>query len=436
MSQDITDEGSTAAPAKEMGCSAVRDVLAVVAGNALEYYDFTIYAYFSIFIGHAFFPALSQSAQLIAAVAVFGAGFVARPVGGVIIGAYADRRGRKAALTLTFGLMALGTAVIAFTPGYDSIGFAAPILVTLGRLTQGFSAGGETGAATSFLLERGGVGRKGLFTSWQLATQGVAALFGGGVGYLVSSILSPQALSDWGWRLPFAVGLIIAPIGIHIRGRLHETLSHARTVHGTGELIQRIRAGHMTNLLLACGVIVGPAVSTQVISHYMTTYAMRVLHLPTSTSMLVGLISGVVGFAGAIAAGIYFDRYSTSKALTIPQLLAAALAVPLFIWTLHAGTGFALLVTVGFMTLFRVLMSPFHLCVIPEMFPAEIRSTSISFVYSITPTIFGGSAQVIIAWLASLYRDPMTPAWYVTGANVVSLIAVWVLFIRYRRKRS
>ena len=208
----------------------------MVLGNALEFFDFTVYAFFAVYIGKAFFPAFSAASQIVASVAVFGVGFVARPIGGVVIGAYADRAGRKAALSLTIAMMAAGTAILAFTPSYAAIGMAAPVLVVIGRLLQGFSAGGEMGPATTYMLEMAASNRRGFYTSWQLATQGVASLFGGLVGYVVSSTLSASALAAWGWRVPFVVGLLIAPIGIYIRRQLHETLDTETAVNDTAEL--------------------------------------------------------------------------------------------------------------------------------------------------------------------------------------------------------
>lgn len=411
---------------------SMRDVVAVVSGNALEFYDFTVYAYFSVFIGRAVFPSFSPATQIIASVAVFGVGFVARPLGGVVIGAYADRRGRKAALTLTFALMALGTAIIALTPTYTSIGILAPLLVVAGRVLQGLSAGGEAGPATSYLLEMARSGRRGLYTSWQLATQGIAALMGGLIGYIVSSLLSADALNTWGWRIPFLLGLLIAPLGVYIRTRLHETLEAGHAVGSNRELLKGIVDSHLSELVVSCCVLIGPTITVYVVGHYMTTYGIRVLHLPTSTSMLVGLVTGSVGIVASLAAGVYFDRFPRSRLLIVPQFLSIVAVVPMFAWVLHAGSGGVFLGMVAFLTLLRVLMSPFHLCIIPEVFPQAVRSTCVSICYSVPTTIFGGTAQLVVAWLATITPDPMAPAWYLLGANVVSFVAVFVLDRRRR----
>ncbi|REE07366.1 putative MFS family arabinose efflux permease [Paraburkholderia sp. BL27I4N3] len=434
MSQQSTVAEQALSPASSRRTASFSDVIAVVAGNALEFYDFTVYAFFAVFIGKAFFPAFSATSQVIASVAVFGVGFVARPIGGIVIGAYADRAGRKAALSLTIGLMALGTAIIAFTPTYGSIGMAAPLLVVAGRLLQGLSAGGEMGPATTYLLEVATDQRRGFYTSWQMATQGLAALLGGLVGYVVSSTLSADALSSWGWRLPFVLGLLIAPVGLYIRRRLHETLDADTAVKGTGELMSAIFRGHRSDLLLSCCVLIGPTVTVYVVGHYMTTYGMRVLHLPTSTSMLVGLMTGSVGLVAPLAAGMIYDRRPGTRMMVVPQCLSVLSIVPLFAWVITAGTGTLFLTMVAVLTLFRVLMAPFHLCFVPEIFPKAIRSTCISICYSVPTTLFGGSAQLVVAWLGSVTQDPMAPAWYLLTTNIVSLGAVLLLFFRHRRK--
>ncbi|MFE8103066.1 MFS transporter [Brenneria goodwinii] len=197
---------------------------AITLGNALEFYDFTIYSIFAAVIARQFFPAETPLGSLLLSVAVFGVGFLTRPLGGILIGAYADRKGRKAAMTLTISLMALSSAMLAVIPSYAAIGIAAPCLVVLARLIQGFSAGGEMGPATTYLLERAPANQRGFYTSWQSASQGLAFLIAGLMGFIMTQILPKESLESWGWRLPFLLGVLIAPVGIYIRNRLPETL--------------------------------------------------------------------------------------------------------------------------------------------------------------------------------------------------------------------
>nr|WP_231752986.1 MFS transporter [Burkholderia sp. TSV86] len=204
-----------------------RTVAAAALGNGLEFFDFTVYSFFAALIGKLFFPATTDIGALMVSLATFGVGFVARPLGSIAIGAYADRAGRKPALVLTVGLMALGTGMIGFAPTYAAIGVAAPVLVVTGRLLQGFSAGGEVGAATTLLMESGGARRRGEMVSWQMASQGAAALVGAFVAAALSRLLPHDALMSWGWRVPFVFGLLIGPLGFYLRRHLDDTLHQA-----------------------------------------------------------------------------------------------------------------------------------------------------------------------------------------------------------------
>jgi MFS family permease len=216
--------GADAAPALGRPALKTRGVFAAVLGNGFEFFDFTVYATFLGMIGEAFFPSNNALVSDLASAATFGAGFVSRPLGGALIGAYGDRAGRKPAMTLSIGLMAIGSAIIAITPGYATIGVWAPILLIVARLFQGFAVGGEVGPATMFLLEAAPKDRRILFASWQLASQNLSSLLGGLIGFLLAMALSQSSLNAWGWRVPFAFGVLIAPVGIAIRSQLTETL--------------------------------------------------------------------------------------------------------------------------------------------------------------------------------------------------------------------
>jgi MFS family permease len=220
--------GADAASAFARPALKARGVFAAVLGNGFEFFDFTVYATFLGMIGQAFFPSDNVLVSDLASAATFGVGFVARPLGGALIGAYGDRAGRKPAMTLSIGLMAIGSGIIAFTPGYQTIGVLAPILLIIARLFQGFAVGGEVGPATMFLLEAAPRDRRMLFASWQLASQNLSSLLGGSIGLLLALALSQSSLNSWGWRVPFAFGVLIAPVGIYIRKQLVETSKSRR----------------------------------------------------------------------------------------------------------------------------------------------------------------------------------------------------------------
>ena len=221
----VQGESAEAVTPRSLGA---KGVFAAALGNGLEFFDFTVYVTYLGMIGQAFFPSDNAFVSDLASAATFGAGFIARPLGGALIGAYGDRAGRRPAMTLSISLMAIGSGMIAATPGYAAIGAWAPILLILARLLQGFAVGGEVGPATMFLLEAAPANRRMFFSSWQFASQNLGALASGLIGFLLALALSKSSFNDWGWRVPFAIGVLIAPVGAYIRSRLVETLTVPR----------------------------------------------------------------------------------------------------------------------------------------------------------------------------------------------------------------
>jgi Arabinose efflux permease len=277
-------------------------VAAAVAGNALEFYDFVIYAYFAVYIGHAFFPVGGEFGSLLLSAATFGVGFFTRPLGAVLIGAFADRAGRKPAMILTVVLITVGTLGMAVTPAYASIGIAAPIIVVACRLVQGLALGGEVGPATALLIEAAPPNRRALYASWQLASQGIAVAVGGMLGVAVSMSLSAGQLAAWGWRIPFVVSLALVPVAVYIRRSLPETFEggDGRT---TSEVVGGVVRNHRRYLVLGVLIMLSGAVSSQ-IGNYMTTYAIHTLKLPPTIAQTAPLVGGVLTFVlRCLAAG-------------------------------------------------------------------------------------------------------------------------------------
>ena len=247
-------------------------VVATVLGNALEFYDFTTYAFFAVMIGRAFFPAHDPFISLLLSVAAFGVGFISRPLGGIVIGAYADRAGRKPAMMLSIGLMAIGMVLLAATPSYAAIGIAAPILVVVARLIQGFALGGEVGPSTAYLLEAAPAGKRGQYGVWQIASQGAAMTLAGLFGVALSFALDDAAMQSWGWRIPFIVGIAIVPVGLIMRSRLQETVdADASTIHpSTGHVFSALLKNHLRPLVIALMLITSGTIAAY-IGNYMTT---------------------------------------------------------------------------------------------------------------------------------------------------------------------
>ncbi len=419
-------------------------VIAVVIGNFLEFYDFIVFTFFAVMIGKAFFPAELMAAGatqgekdfygLLAALATFWAGFFTRPLGAIVIGAYGDRAGRKAAMTLTIMLMALGTGVVALTPSYAQIGIWAPIILIAGRLIQGFSCGGEVGAATSYLLESAPSNRKASQTSWQGTSQQFAGAAGSGLGLFLAATLSEAQLYDWGWRVAFLVGLLIGPVGLYIRAMLPET-HEKHEAHESGRaVLSNLFTHHWRAIALGVLCIIGPTISTYV-SGYMTTYAIKTLGHPTDISMLATMVGYIAGIAGVPLGAWLADHIGYRTSVIIPRLVFVAIVLQAYMMMTAQGSTVETLLLVNITLNFLLALSYGGLYVLlTEAFPKAVRSAGLSIAYAISVTVFGGSTQLIIAWLIERLHDPLIPAWYQIGANLLSLIGIMLIGRRSMRQ--
>jgi MFS family permease len=406
-----------------------RLIAACSLGNALEMYDFTVYSFFALLIGKLFFPSDSPYGSLLLAVATFGIGFVMRPLGGVIIGNYADRKGRKAAMTLTIGLMVLGTLCIAFAPSYASAGVFGSLMIVAGRLLQGFSLGGEVGAATSMLIEAGGIKGRGFRVSWQLASQGVSALLGALTGAALYAALPQASLESWGWRLPFLLGLLIAPVGLYIRSQLEET--HVAESHESSP-IGRLMRNHGGLVLKGILATTAGTATMYLVVFFMPTYMIRVLHMPPSLSLLSGCVTGITLFVVSLVAGRLADRLPNRKPLVIGSLLFSVVAVYPVFWIISHYPSVPLVLALSALLTASVNIgtTPMFLMLL-EMLPAGVRASGISVIYSVGVTVFGGSSQFIVTWLLAKTDNPMSPAFYMMVCGVLSLCAL--LSLRERK---
>jgi MFS family permease len=400
-------------------------VVAAVAGNALEFYDFVIYAYFAVFIGKTFFPVEGEFGSLLVAVAAFGVGFFTRPLGGVLIGAFADKAGRKPALILTVALITIGTLGLAATPGYATIGMAAPVIVVACRLLQGLALGGEVGPATALLIEAAPSGRRGLYSSWQIASQGLAVAVGGIFGVVLSLILSPQDLAAWGWRVPFLLSLLLVPIAIYIRRDLPETHGGAKE-HSGAAIVGSVFREH--GKILALGVLASAAaaVASQV-GNYMVTYAVQVLKLPAALSQGSILMGGAMTFVFALVGGALCDRFGRRAINLLPRLALMLLVVPLFMWLSGVAGAATLLSVTAVLAALTAMFGAAGLVQVPELLPIAVRSTGLSLVYAIGTSLFGGTTQFVVTWLLAVTHNPLAPAWYVAAMCAVSSVAMWML---------
>jgi MFS family permease len=401
---------------------SVGALVATLVGNTLEFYDFLVYSFFAVYVGRAFFPADSELASLLLTVATFGIGFLTRPLGAIWIGAYADRAGRKPALLLTIGLMAFGTLAIVVTPSYDTIGIAAPLILVLSRLVQGLALGGEVGPVSAVLVEGAPVGRRAIYTSFQGATQGIAVFTGGVVGYTLATVLDSAALASWGWRVGFAFGLLIIPVGIYLRRSLPETLTETKHTTAAGSLAAVWR-GHRRELVLVVLVTACMTISTYVMN-YMTVYAQTTLHMPARAAMVAPLAAGSVMLVGSLIGGVICERYGRKRTLIVSRLLVIVLQLPALLYLSHERTITALVLSIIVIGLVGTPGAVAALTTMAEVFPTPIRGAGISLAYSLTVTIFGATTQFVVAWLIGVTGDPLAPAYYVIVASIVSIIAM------------
>ena len=418
--QSLSIDG--AQPSQMTAAQQRKIVFAAVIGNLLEFFDFTVYSYFALTIGRQFFPAEDPITSSLLAFAVFAVGFVMRPLGGFVLGRYADRAGRKPALTLTIGLMALGSAAIGLAPTYAQIGLAAPLLIVAARLLQGFAQGGEFGAATATLLEMGGAKRRGFRASWQLASQGAAALLGSGLAASLGFLLSDDTMHNWGWRIPFLLGTLIAPVGIYLRRHIQEEPPKAKVVTGRDD---PKRGVYVRNWFLTIFSIMGMSVSTYVMMYYMPTYSIQYLGLPLKMSMLTGVAASTISLVMCPIYGAWSDKMGRRKPLTIAGRVALiVLLYPAFwIMTHFPSLPVVLAALIVLMLCYTMGSAPAY-ALMPENFPKHLRAGYMSSAYAIAVSVFGGTAQLVAAWLIRVTGNKMAPAWYMIVCVTISLIAV------------
>ncbi|MFM0122803.1 MFS transporter [Paraburkholderia sp. RL18-101-BIB-B] len=402
-----------------------RAVVAAVIGNALEWYDFTVFGFLTVVIAQLFFPAGNDYASLLLATATFGVAFVMRPIGGIVLGLYADRAGRKAALSLVIALMTLGILLLAIAPPYSAIGIGAPLMIVVGRSLQGFSAGGEFGSSTALLIEAAPFSKRGFYGSWQMASQAAALLLGALVGALITRGLSPEALQSWGWRVPFILGLIIGPIGFYIRRHLadSEAFLLAQKTARRATLGEVFRT-HTRDVLCGLGSVIALTVTIYVLISYLPTFAVNQLKLPYAQSFYAVIVGNLLLTVLSPLTGAWSDRIGR-KGLSLWSLVITLVIIyPLFAW-LAAEPSVSKLILVQ--ALLSITLSgyygPFG-ALIAELFPANVRSTGLSLAYNIAVMVFGGFGPFVVTWLINTTGSPLAPIYYVMGGLALSIVAV------------
>lgn len=401
--------------------SLVKVVMATSVGNALEWFDIAIYGFFAVYIARNFFPSNSDTASMLLTFGTFGASYLIRPIGGMVIGAYADKHGRKAALTLSVAFMMLGTALIALMPNYAHIGVLAPIGIFLARLIQGFSAGGEFGPSTALLIEHA-PHRRGFLASWQFATQGVATLMAAAFGFGLATYMTPADLSAWGWRVPFFFGLLIGPVGLYLRAVLEDAPEFTESTRNEAPL-REVLSQQKRLVLISIGAL---TVSTAVnyLLQYIPTFAIRELHLTSATGFAATMVGGAILSIVTPFAGHLSDRIGRRKQMTVVAVLLALTAYPAFRFAVEHASLLTLFALVAWLAVLKSIYFGALPALMSEIFPVETRATGMSIGYNIGVTVFGGFTPVIVIALVGMTHDKSAPGLYVIMTAIISLAAL------------
>lgn len=410
--------------------AAKKAVVSSSIGAALEWFDIIVYATFAVVIAKNFFPESDGTVGLILTFATFAISYLIRPLGGMVLGSFADRKGRKNALTLTLMLMMVGTLIMAVAPTYATVGVWGSVIILLSRLVQGFSAGGEFGTATAFLIETA-PHKKAFYASWQVAAQGASMLLASAFGYGLTQWLSEEALYSWGWRVPFFVGLLIGPVGLYIRARLDETEEFIKG-EKTKTPLKDLFINHYGRLLAGSAAIGVATISVYMIL-YMPTFAVKNLGIPATAAFLGGIVAGIVTLVGVPFVGHLADRFGPARIMTYAAVGALLLAWPLFKLMVTAPSVPVLVIVIG---LLGVIMA-FYFGPLPallsSLFPAAIRGTGLAVTYNVGVTLLGGIAPLVLTWLLSVTGSLNAPSLYYMAIAVISLVGLYFVRGRYNQ---
>ena len=407
-------------------------VLRVTSGNFIEMFDFFLFGFYASNISKAFFPSGNEFASLMLTFMTFGAGFLMRPLGAIILGAYIDRVGRRQGLIVTLAMMALGTMLIAFVPGYATIGLLAPALVLVGRLLQGFSAGVELGGVSVYLSEMATPGNKGFYVSWQSASQQVAIILAAALGYGIKLMLTTAQIDDWGWRVPFFIGCMIVPVLFVIRRSLQETEEFKARKRKPN--LNEIYLSMIENwkLVVAGMMLVSmTTVSFYLITVYTPTFGKNVLKLSTESALIVTFCVGISNFIWLPLIGALSDRIGRRPLLIVFTVLTIVTSYPALTWLVNDASFTKMLVVELWLSFLYASYNGAMVVALTEVMPVDVRTAGFSLAYSLATAIFGGFTPAIATGLIEITHDKAAPGLWMSFAAVCGLIATLIL---YRKK--
>jgi metabolite-proton symporter len=414
--------------------SKIRAVIRVASGNFLEMYDFMVFGYYAAAIGRAFFPSGNEFASLMLSLATFGAGFLMRPLGAIVLGAYIDHHGRRKGLMLTLALMSVGTLSIAVVPGFSVLGLLAPALVLVGRLLQGFSAGVELGGVSVYLAEIATPGKKGFYTSWQSGSQQVAVIFAATLGVALNKLLPAADMTAWGWRIPLLLGCGIIPFLFVIRRSLQETEEFkSRRHHPKPAEILRSTFANWRIVLVGVLFVTMTTVSFYTITAYTPTFGQNVLKLTAGDSLVVTLCVGFSNLLWLPLMGALSDRIGRRPILAACTLLTVLTVYPAMSWLVAAPSFKALLAVELWLSFLYASYNGAMIPFLTEIMPAEVRTSGFSLAYSIATAVFGGFTPAISTWLIHTTGNRAMPGVWMSFAALCGLSAT-ILTVRLRQR--
>jgi MFS transporter, MHS family, proline/betaine transporter len=400
-----------------------RLIVATSIGNALEWFDFAAYGFFAVTLSKLFFPAHDETVSLLMTFGTFGLSYVFRPLGALLLGRYADRRGRKAALLMALALTTVGTLICAVIPTYAQIGIAAPIGLMTARILISFSTGGEFGSGTALMVEQKSK-RKAFLASWQFSSQGMSTVLASCAGLALSTQLSPDQIESWGWRVPFIFGLLVAPVGLYIRRHIDDTLPDASHNVSSHAPVRDLLTHSKGRILLAAGIMAVSTAASYLMILYMPTYAVKQLHLPASTGFAATVVTGAILMIFTPLMGHLADRYGRSRMMVLSAIITLLTIYPCFAWLLSTPS-FSVLMAIMVLAgaLKAIYFGPLA-AVLSSLFPTHMRSTGLGFSYNIGVMVFGGFTPWLVTAMIGATHDPLSPAFYLMACAMLSLVCI------------